>query len=51
VHTDNGDLRTEMVPSNALTRCYNKQKKEFETQKIADASRLAKLSCKYPDVK
>lgn len=41
----------EMVPSNDFTRCYDKQKKEFEAQKITEATRLAKLSCKYPDVK
>ncbi|WP_429170287.1 hypothetical protein [Aeromonas rivipollensis] len=40
-----------MVPSNDFTRCYDKTEKEFEAQKITDATRLAKLSCKYPDVK
>ena len=42
-----------MVPSNEFTRCYDKQKKEFEAQHIAQAQaiRLAKLSCKYPNVK
>lgn len=41
----------EMIPSNEFTRCYVERKKEFEALKISDATRLAKLSCKYPDVK
>jgi hypothetical protein len=41
----------EMVPSNDFTRCYDAQKKSFEAQKVPDATRLAKLSCKYPDIK
>lgn len=39
------------VPSNDFTRCYDKEKKELESVKTPQASRLAKLSCKYPDVK
>jgi hypothetical protein len=44
-------MGNEMVASDDFTRCFDKQKKEFEVQKIAEATRLAKLSCKYPDVK
>lgn len=39
------------VPSNDFTVCYDKEKKLLESSKVPDASRLAKLSCKYPDVK
>lgn len=41
----------ELVPSNEFTRCYDKEKKELESKGVSQATRLAKLSCKYPDVK
>lgn len=40
----------ELVPSNDFTRCYDKEKKELESKGVAQATRLAKLSCKYPQV-
>jgi len=38
-----------MVPSNDFTQCYDTQKKELQAKAVAQADRLAKLSCKYPD--
>jgi hypothetical protein len=40
-----------LAPSDEFTRCYDAQRKDFEARKMSDAIRLAKLSCKYPDVK
>ena len=39
------------IPSNDFTSCYDKEKKLLEESKVSQASRLAKLSCKYLDVK
>lgn len=39
------------VPGDDFTRCYDKEKKDFEAAKVPRADRLAKLSCKYPDLK
>ncbi len=39
-----------MVPSNEFTRCYRDEKKLLEDLGVEDADRLAKLSCKYPNV-
>jgi len=41
----------ELTSSNEFTRCYDKEKKGLEAQGLSQATRLAKLSCKYPDVK
>ena len=41
----------ELTPSNEFTRCYDKEKKELEAKGLSQATRLAKLSCKYPDIK
>lgn len=41
----------ELAPSNEFTRCYDKEKKELESKGVLRAARLAKLSCKYPEVK
>ena len=41
----------ELTPSNEFTRCYDKEKKELEARGLSQATRLAKLSCKYPNVK
>jgi hypothetical protein len=38
------------VPSNDFTQCYDTQKKELESKGVTQAGRLAKLSCKYPEV-
>ena len=40
-----------LAPSNEFTRCYDKEKKELESKGVLQATRLAKLSCKYPEVK
>ena len=45
--TPEGNLQ----PSNDFTRCYDGERKALEARGVAEASRLAKLSCKYPDVK
>ena len=34
----------ELTPSNYFTRCYDKEKKEYEANGIAQATRLAKLN-------
>jgi hypothetical protein len=39
-----------MLPLNDFTRCYEKEKKELEAKGVAAATRVAKLSCKYPEV-
>ena len=38
------------VPSDDFTQCYDTQKKELEAKGVAQAARLAKLSCSYPEV-
>ena len=40
----------ELVPSNDFTRCVEKEKSTLEEKGVLQASRLAKLSCKYPEV-
>jgi hypothetical protein len=40
-----------LQPSNAFTRCYDTEKKALEAKSVEQAVRLAKLSCKYPDMK
>ena len=39
-----------ILPLNDFTRCYEKEKKGLEAKGVTTATRLAKLSCKYPDV-
>ena len=39
-----------IVPSNDFTRCYDTEKKTLEAAQVSQAIRLAKLSCKYPNV-
>ena len=41
----------QLTPSNDFTRCYDEEKRELEAKGVADATRLAKLSCKYPEAK
>jgi hypothetical protein len=38
-------------PSNAFTKCYDEERRKYEVKGLVDATRLAKLSCKYPDVR
>jgi hypothetical protein len=40
-----------LVPANEFTRCYDSEKKELETKGVAQAERLAKLTCKYPEAR
>lgn len=40
----------ELVPGNEFTICYDKEKSLLESLGEDKADRLAKLSCKYPDV-
>lgn len=40
-----------VMPSNDFTRCYDAAEAALKRLKVPDATRLAKLSCKYPDVK
>lgn len=40
-----------MVPSDDFTRCYDAEKKKLEVIGKNEANRLAKLSCKYPEIK
>jgi hypothetical protein len=40
-----------MLPSNDFTRCYDGEKKKLDAKGVVEADRLAKLSCKYPEVK
>lgn len=39
------------VPSDDFTRCYDAEKKKLEAIGKNEANRLAKLSCKYPEIK
>ena len=39
-----------LLPLADFTKCYEKEKKELEAKGVQNAARLAKLSCKYPDV-
>jgi hypothetical protein len=39
------------VPANDFTRCYEAQKATLESKSLADAPRLARLSCMYPENK
>jgi hypothetical protein len=39
-----------LLPLTDFTRCYEKEKKDLEAKSVVTATRLAKLSCKYPDV-
>jgi hypothetical protein len=41
----------ELTPSNDFTRCYDEEKRKLEANRVAEATRLAKLSCKYPEAK
>ncbi|HTT42171.1 MAG TPA: hypothetical protein VMG33_03810 [Steroidobacteraceae bacterium] len=45
--SDNGRA----VPANDFTRCYEEQKTALEKKSIAEAARLARLSCMYPEAK
>jgi len=40
-----------MPPADDFTRCYDGEKKKLDAKGVVEAARLAKLSCKYPQVK
>jgi len=41
----------DIVPSDDFTRCYDAEKKKLDAIGKNEANRLAKLSCKYPEIK
>jgi len=46
---DRGHVRCSQLGYCDFTQCYDRQKKELEAKGVAQADRLAKLSCKYPE--
>ena len=44
-------VESRAVPANEFTHCYDSERKELEARGIAQAERLAKLSCRYPEVR